>query len=110
MELNIKNNLIELLNKKKFLFKFNIQIIYCFKNYSYFSADTLNIDLKEIKSELKRHQQQIEEIKNKQQQQFLERDKKQNQMQEQIDNLIKQSKDLKDEINSINMKIKKSKP
>ena len=30
-------------------FKINIQVIYCFPNYTYFSFNKLNIDLKEMK-------------------------------------------------------------
>ena len=57
----------KLLNRIKNEFKFNIQIIYCFPNYSYFSFDKINTDLKEMKKEIQELKKQnnivIQELK-----------------------------------------------
>ena len=57
IDLDLKDILDKLLNETKNEFKINIQIIYCFPNYSYFSFNKLNIDLKE----LKKMQQELKE-------------------------------------------------
>ena len=51
VEFDFKEILNKLLNSMKNEIKFNIQIIYCFPNYSYFSFDKLNTDLKDMKKE-----------------------------------------------------------
>ena len=57
------------MNRLKNEFKFNIQIIYCFPNYSYFSFDKINTDVKEMKKEIQdiKEQNKIEIQKLKEQ-------------------------------------------
>ncbi len=43
--------------------KFNIQIIYCFPNYSYFSFAKLNTDLKEMKKAQQQNQIDIQALR-----------------------------------------------
>ncbi len=43
--------------------KFNIQVIYCFPNYSYFSFNQINNDLKELKSQVDTLTKELEELK-----------------------------------------------
>ena len=57
----IKNLIQEKHNK----LKFNLQIIYCFPNYSYFSFNQLNTDLKEVKKELKELREKIKKLEEK---------------------------------------------
>ena len=57
VDFDFENILKEALNKSKY--KFSIQIIYCFPNYSYFSFDKLNTDLKE---QNQKHQKALDEL------------------------------------------------
>ena len=69
IEFDFKIILNKILNRLKNEFKFNIQIIYCFPNYSYFSFDKINTDLKEMKKEIQdiKEQNKIEIQKLKEQ-------------------------------------------
>ena len=63
VEFDFETTLKRILNRIKNEIKFNIQIIYCFPNYSYFSFDKLNTDLKEMqKLQLENKQQNQEQI------------------------------------------------
>ena len=63
VEFDFETTLKRILNRIKNEIKFNIQIIYCFPNYSYFSFGKLNTDLKEMqKLQLENKQQNQEQI------------------------------------------------
>ena len=61
IEFNFKNVLDKLLMKNEI--KFNIQIIYCFPNYSYFSFAKLNTDLKVMKKAQEQNQIDIQALR-----------------------------------------------
>ena len=69
VEFDFETTLKRILNRIKNEIKFNIQIIYCFPNYSYFSFDKLNTDLKEMQKLLeenkKQNQKEIQALKEK---------------------------------------------
>ena len=61
VEFDFETTLKRVLNRIKNEIKFNIQIIYCFPNYSYFSFDKLNTDLKEMQKLMQENKQQNQE-------------------------------------------------
>ena len=78
VEFDFKAILNKLLNRIKNEFIFNIQIIYCFPNYSYFSFDKINTDLKEMKKELQEIKEQYQEIKEQNEKIMKELEQKKN--------------------------------
>ena len=53
IEIDVISTIANYISEKQNKLKFNLQIIYCFPNYSYFSFDQLNTDLKVVKKDLK---------------------------------------------------------
>ena len=102
IELDLKDILDELLNKTKNEFKINIQIIYCFPNYSYFSFNKLNIDLKDLKKIQEQNQKEIHALKEENKEQ-----KEQNQ--KEIHALKEENKEQKEQNQKIMQELKEQK-
>ena len=63
INVDVKQILSNIIQKKQNELKFNIQVIYCFPNYSYFSFNQINNDLKELKSQVDTLTKELEELK-----------------------------------------------